>query len=61
LAGATRPRGPAETLEPLGLNLRPEHYARYEEVRGWRISGEESALSHPTLTAGTVPPTSQGA
>ncbi len=61
LAGAAQPRGLAETLEPLGLNLRPEHRARYEEVRAWRISGEESALSHPTLAAGTVPLTSQGA
>ena len=27
------------TIEPLGLELRPEHLARYEQVRRWRREG----------------------
>ncbi len=55
-ASAPWPRSPlAETLEPLGLNLRPEHRARYEEVRAWHTSGEQSALSNPTFTLAPRP------
>jgi transcriptional regulator with XRE-family HTH domain len=25
-----------DAIEPLGLNLRPDHYARYQQVRAWR-------------------------
>ena len=27
--------------EPLGLNLRPEHRIRYEQVRAWRLEEED--------------------
>jgi transcriptional regulator with XRE-family HTH domain len=61
-ASAVPPRGPvAEDLEPLGVNLRPEHRARYEEVRAWRIRNEQLATSTAMLTPRTSPLTSQGA
>jgi transcriptional regulator with XRE-family HTH domain len=39
LAKNSRPKSPDRTIqgvEPLDLNLRPEHRARFEEVRAWR-------------------------
>jgi len=38
--------GPIDcALTPLGLNLRPDHYARYEQVRAWRRE-QEALESH---------------
>jgi transcriptional regulator with XRE-family HTH domain len=54
LASATR-RPVAETFEPLGLNLRPEHHARYEEVRAWRMSNEPPASSDPMPSSRSLP------
>lgn len=50
-ARATPPHRPVETVEPLGMNLRPEHHARYEEVRAWRIKAEALALNNPPLAS----------
>ena len=33
-------RGAIASAELLSLNLRPEHHARYEEVRTWRRESE---------------------
>jgi transcriptional regulator with XRE-family HTH domain len=61
-ASAAPPHSPAaEILEPLGVNLRPEHRARYEEVRAWRIKSEQLAISTATLTPHCSHLTSQGA
>jgi transcriptional regulator with XRE-family HTH domain len=45
----------SNAIEPLGVNLRPEHRARYEEVRAWKIKAEELALSNPTAAVGLSP------
>ena len=44
-----RKKGPRQTawgdatriVEPLGLDLRPEHRIRYEQVRAWRLEEED--------------------
>jgi transcriptional regulator with XRE-family HTH domain len=61
VASAIQPHRPlAETFEPLGVDLRAEHRARYEEVRAWRIKAEQLALDKPPL-AFRSPPAFQGA
>jgi hypothetical protein len=61
-ASVAQPRGPlATTLEPLGLNLRPEHFARYEEVRACRMKNEDSAIGLPSFAAGGASLTYRGA
>jgi transcriptional regulator with XRE-family HTH domain len=45
----------AETFEPLGVDLRAEHRARYEEVRTLRIKAEQLALDKPPLAFRSSP------
>ena len=49
----TRVHSPAERVEePLGLSLRPEHLARFEEVRAWRREhgGVESSVEEQPIS-----------
>jgi transcriptional regulator with XRE-family HTH domain len=55
LAGGTLVGLASGVIEPLGVNLRPEHRARYEEVRAWKIKAEELALNNPAAAAGLLP------
>ena len=52
-------RGAAPAAEPLELNLRPEHRARYEQVCAWRrenggMEGDEKRLPMHSAAAGTA-------
>ena len=61
LARAATPLLVEVTVEPLGVELRPEHRDRYEEVRAWRIKAEELALGNPSLGPYVSFPAFQGA
>jgi hypothetical protein len=48
LAAGSPSRRKKDCFEPIELNLRPEHRARYEEVRAWRRENNDCLVGEGT-------------